>query len=117
MGTTTTDTPGGDGRGTPGLVGAGPRRDVGAVREARAGGRLPRLERWAEGRGVMSAMAIGLLVGAGWGVVARAWMRLISEHPEFTWSGTLYVVGAPAVIGAVVALAHVGMVRNGGPPC
>jgi len=47
MGTTTTDTPGGDGRGTPGLVGAGPRRDVGAVREA---GAAAACHGWNDGR-------------------------------------------------------------------
>lgn len=130
MGTTTTDTHGGDGRGTPRLVEAKAGREVGAAREvgtggeveagpevragleAGVGGRLPRLERWAEGRGVVAAMAVGLFAGAGWGIVAQAWMRLISEHPEFSWSGTLYIVGAAAVIGSVVALAHVAMARQ-----
>ncbi|MBY5161914.1 hypothetical protein [Salsipaludibacter albus] len=73
---------------------------------------LPPLERWAQDRGVVAAVAIGFVVGAGWGIVARAWMRLISEHPEFSWSGTGYIVVAPALIGAVVALAHVAMARH-----
>ncbi len=107
MGTTTTDT---HGVGTGGAVEAGPEGRAGP--EAGVGGRLARLERWAEGRGVVAAMAVGLFVGAGWGIVARAWMRLITEHPEFSWSGTLYIVGAPAVIGSVVALAHVAMARG-----
>ena len=37
----------------------------------------------------------GFLVGGlVWGVVARLWMRLITTDPEFTWSGTLFIVGA-----------------------
>ena len=41
---------------------------------------------------VMSTLAIGVLGGAALGIVARAWMRLISEDPEFSWSGTLFIV-------------------------
>jgi hypothetical protein len=33
-----------------------------------------------------------LLGGLLWGVVARAWMRLITADPEFTWSGTTFIV-------------------------
>ena len=40
--------------------------------------------------GIVVAFAAG---GAVWGVVARSWMRLITEEPEFTWSGTLFIVG------------------------
>lgn len=37
----------------------------------------------------------GFLVGGlVWGVVARLWMRLITTEPEFTWSGSLFIVGA-----------------------
>jgi hypothetical protein len=37
----------------------------------------------------------GFLVGGFvWGIVARSWMRLITSDPEFTWSGTLFIVGA-----------------------
>lgn len=75
-------------------------------------GRLAHWERWAEGRSVGGAIALGVGAGAGWGIVARAWMRVISDQPEFSWSGTLYVVAAPAAIGALVALAHVAMARH-----
>jgi hypothetical protein len=34
------------------------------------------------------ALAIGLFGGFALGVVSRAWMRLISEDPDFTWNGT-----------------------------
>ena len=33
------------------------------------------------------------------GVAARAWMRLIAADPEFTWSGTLFIVGLFTVVG------------------
>lgn len=42
----------------------------------------------------------GLLLGAAWGVAARVWMRLISDQPSFSWSGTLFVVGLAALFGA-----------------
>jgi hypothetical protein len=35
-----------------------------------------------------------LLGGLLWGVLARAWMRLITADPEFTWSGTTFIVVA-----------------------
>ncbi|MEO6570390.1 MAG: hypothetical protein ABIO83_02475 [Ilumatobacteraceae bacterium] len=43
--------------------------------------------------------AIGLIGGCTLGVVARGWMRLISEHPEFTWSGTIFIVIGFSVFG------------------
>jgi hypothetical protein len=52
-----------------------------------------------------SAVA-GLLLGAAWGVLARIWMRLISDDPEFTWSGTLAIIGLSAVLGLGVGLVH-----------
>jgi len=49
---------------------------------------------------VVKNAAVGLGVGAVWGVAARVWMRLITtEHPEFSWSGTLGIVIAAAVAG------------------
>ena len=44
-------------------------------------------------------MLLGALCGAAWGVAARVWMRLISTTPEFTWSGTLSIIGASTVAG------------------
>ena len=35
---------------------------------------------------------LGLVAGAGLGIMARAWMRMISTDPEFTWSGTMFIV-------------------------
>lgn len=46
----------------------------------------------------------GFVGGAVWGVVLRAWMRYISTNPEFSWSGTLFIVGAAAMAGLVVGV-------------
>ena len=48
------------------------------------------------------AAALGASAGAGWGVLARIWMRLISTDPGFSWSGTLLIVGLAALLGAGV---------------
>ena len=50
--------------------------------------------------GLLAGAGTGLLLGAAWGVAARVWMRLISDQPEFSWAGTLFVVGLAAVFGA-----------------
>lgn len=39
-------------------------------------------------------IAAGLFGGLALGVVARAWMRFISDGPEFTWSGTIFILAA-----------------------
>ena len=48
---------------------------------------------------VMSTLCVGVLGGAVLGIAARAWMRLISEDPEFSWSGTLFIVIGFTVFG------------------
>ena len=48
----------------------------------------------------------GLVAGAVWGVAARGFMRLLSDDPQFSWSGTLAIVGLAAVTGACVGLVH-----------
>ena len=40
------------------------------------------------------------VAGAALGVVARCWMRLISDDPEFSWGGTIFIVLAFTVAGA-----------------
>ncbi len=52
------------------------------------------------------SLAAGLLGGALWGVVARVFMRLLSDDPQFSWAGTLGIIGASAVAGALVGLVH-----------
>lgn len=50
------------------------------------------------------AAALGAVTGAGWGVLARIWMRLISANPEFSWAGTLAIIGLAALLGCGVGL-------------
>lgn len=45
------------------------------------------------------ALLVGFLAGALWGVIARAWMRIISAEHEFTWNGTLGIIIIFAVFG------------------
>jgi len=42
--------------------------------------------------------------GAAWGVAARIWMRLVSSDPEFTWSGSLFIVGAATIPGVAMGI-------------
>jgi hypothetical protein len=49
------------------------------------------------------AIPAGFVAGALLGVVARLWMRWISTDPEFSWSGTTFIVLAFAVFGAAQA--------------
>ena len=55
-------------------------------------------------RQVLRGAATGALLGAGWGCLARVWMRTVSTDPAFTWSGTLFVVGVMAVAGLLVGV-------------
>jgi hypothetical protein len=61
---------------------------------------------------MLRAGAAGLLLGTAWGVLARVWMRLISSDPEFSWSGTLAILGLSAALGLGVGLVH-GARRSG----
>jgi hypothetical protein len=47
----------------------------------------------------------GFVLGALLGVVARLWMRWISTEPQFSWDGTIFIVGAFAVFGLTQAVA------------
>ena len=47
------------------------------------------------------------LCGTAWGIAARIWMRLISTDPHFTWSGTLYIVIVPTIIGLATGIARI----------
>ena len=46
-------------------------------------------------------LGIGLFGGFALGVIARVWMRFISDKPDFTWSGTLAIVIGFTVFGLV----------------
>ena len=56
---------------------------------------------------VVPALAAGLGGGMLYGIAIRAWMRLISETPEFTVSGTVFIVIAGTLAGLGAALAAV----------
>ena len=44
-------------------------------------------------------LGAGLFGGLTLGIIARAWMRLISDDPQFTWNGTIFIVGGFTVFG------------------
>lgn len=52
-----------------------------------------------------SHLGLGLAAGVGLGVVARVFMRLISDDPEFTWSGTLSIIVGFSVFGVAQGIA------------
>lgn len=60
-----------------------------------------------ETRGTLRILACGLLGGFSLGVLARAWMRLISEKPEFSWTGTLVIVVSFTVFGVTQSVVAV----------
>jgi hypothetical protein len=64
--------------------------------------------------GLLRPVAAGLAVGAGYGVALRAWMRLVSTEPEFSWGGTGYIVGVLAVLGGMSGLVSAGRRRGWG---
>ena len=51
-------------------------------------------------------IVVGALGGLVWGAVLRAWMRYIAEFPEFSWSGTIFILGASAIAGTLTGLAR-----------
>jgi hypothetical protein len=53
---------------------------------------------------VVATVAQGTVFGAMLGVAARGWMRLVSADPEFSWSGTVFIVGAFVVWGFTVGV-------------
>lgn len=53
---------------------------------------------------MLPTLAAGLLGGFALGIVARAWMRLIAEDPEFTWSGTLFIVIGFTIFGCTQSI-------------
>ena len=55
----------------------------------------------------LSVIAVGAIGGCVLGVVARAWMRLISEDPEFTWRGTISIVAGFTIVGITQSLVAV----------
>ena len=52
-----------------------------------------------------AAVLLGPLAGLAFGIAARAWMRLVADDPEFTWSGTIAIVAVFTIVGALQGLA------------
>jgi hypothetical protein len=50
----------------------------------------------------------GLVGGLVWGIHARVWMRFISADPQFTWSGTLFIVFGFGIAGLAQSAAYLG---------
>lgn len=50
--------------------------------------------------------AIGAAIGLAWGIVARVWMRLISTEPEFTWTGTLLIIGFATWLAMAISVVY-----------
>ena len=63
---------------------------------------------------VVPALAGGLLGGFALGVIARAWMRLISEDPRFTWHGTTSIVVGFTFFGLTQSIIAVARSRTTG---
>jgi hypothetical protein len=57
----------------------------------------------------------GAIAGTLWGVAARIWMRVISTRPEFSWSGTVFILLLATVSGSLVGSAVVARRWTGGP--
>ena len=55
---------------------------------------------------MLRGLAVGAALGALWGVVARGFMRLLTDDPHFSWSGTLSILAVATVAGACVGLVH-----------
>ncbi|GAB3444238.1 hypothetical protein GCM10027517_23640 [Phycicoccus ginsengisoli] len=53
----------------------------------------------------LRAVLAGVAFGLAWGVVARVFMRLVSDAPSFSWAGTLGILAVAAWFGAFVAAA------------
>ncbi len=54
---------------------------------------------------LLRAALVGTALGAAWGVLARVWMRLVSTEPEFSWTGTIFIVLLATVFGLCVGFA------------
>ncbi len=48
---------------------------------------------------------VGFALGVAWGVAARIWMRMVSTSPEFSWDGTLTIIGGAGVVGLCFGVA------------
>ena len=53
---------------------------------------------------MLRSAARGALAGLAWGLLARLFMRLIATTPEFTWAGTLSILGLSTLLGTGLGL-------------
>ncbi len=58
---------------------------------------------------------LGAVCGLALGVIARAWMRWISDDPEFSWAGTIFIVSAFTLFAAAHSVAAVARLRPARP--
>jgi hypothetical protein len=58
----------------------------------------------------------GFLGGLVWGLDARLWMRFISDDPQFTWAGTLFIVLGFGIAGLGQSGAYLGRRAGLGRP-
>ena len=58
------------------------------------------------------AAARGALLGLVVAALARVWMRLVSEDPEFTWGGTITIAVVFMVFGACTGLVGAALARG-----
>ena len=54
---------------------------------------------------IVVAIGAGFAVGTVYGVALRAWMRLISTAPEFSWGGSGFIVAVFTILGTFAGLA------------
>ena len=53
---------------------------------------------------MLRAAGRGALTGLAWGLLARLFMRLLATTPEFTWDGTLAILGLSTLLGTGLGL-------------
>lgn len=61
---------------------------------------------------LMRHLGAGLALGVVTGAVARGFMALLTEDPEFTWEGTGFILGVFAAAGLALAAAHDARLRR-----
>ena len=77
---------------------------------ASGGGVEPSIQDRAAGHRFAAPIVLlgGLLGGLAWGINARVWMRFISADPEFSWTGTLFIVIGFGIAGLAQSGAYLG---------
>lgn len=61
---------------------------------------------WQDAFWVRHPIISGALGGLLWGGLMRLWMRFISTDPEFSWSGTGFILGAALLAGLGLGTAY-----------